>query len=89
MVQAAGPRMSEADMLRRVRDMVGESETRQQRELVLRIRQVLQDVEARRRTDLVAIQQGFGQIQGATAMEAAQRREMVNYLRLVSQQKQQ
>jgi hypothetical protein len=88
-VQAAGPRMSEAELLRRVRDMVGQSETRQQRELVLRVRQVLQDVEARRRTDLATIQQGFGQLQGATAMEAAQHRDVMNYLRLVSQQKQQ
>jgi hypothetical protein len=86
-VQAAGPRMSDAEW-RRVSDMVDQSETRQQRELALRIRQVLQDVEARRRTDLVAIQQGFGQLQGATAMEAAQHRDVMNYLKLVSQQKQ-
>jgi hypothetical protein len=83
-VQAAGPRMSDAEW-RRVSDMVGQSETRQTRELALRIRQVLQDVEARRRTDLVAIQQGFGQLQGATAMEAAQHRDVMNYLKLVSQ----
>jgi putative zinc finger protein len=88
-VHAAGPRLSDAEVLRRVRDMVDQSETRQQRELVLRVRQVLQDVEARRRTDLAAIQQGFGQLQGATAMEAAQHRDVMNYLRLVSQQKQQ
>jgi hypothetical protein len=83
-VQASGPRMSDADW-RRVSDMVGQSETRQTRELALRIRQVLQDVDARRRTDLVAIQQGFGQLQGATAMEAAQHRDVMNYLKLVSQ----
>ena len=74
-------------VLRRVRAIIAESETRQQRELALRVRQVIQDFDARRRTDLATIQQGFGQIQGATAIEAQQHRDVMNYLRLVAQQK--
>jgi hypothetical protein len=84
-IQAAGARVSDAEVLSRVRAMLGESESRQQRELVMRIRQVLQDVSAQRRTDMATIQQGFGQIQGVTGMEAAQHRDIMNMLKLVSQ----
>lgn len=74
---ASGPRMSDAEMLRRVREVVGQSETRQQREFALQIAQVLRDVDRARQLDFIRIQQGFGQHRAQTSAEVAQ---TVNYL---------
>ena len=51
---------SDADVLRRVRALIEESERRQQRELALRVAQVMRDVDAQRRADLVKIDQSLG-----------------------------
>lgn len=70
------------DVLRRVRTLIGQSETRQQRELALRLAEVLRDFDRQRQTDLVRIQHGFGQLERSTAAD----REMVNHLVRVSSQ---
>jgi hypothetical protein len=70
---AAGPRVSDAEVLRRVRELLAQSETRQNRELALRIRQLATEFDAQRRVDLATIQQG---LQGATAAEAATHRQL-------------
>jgi len=70
------------DVLRRVRALIGQSETRQQRELALRLAEVLRDFDRQRQTDLVRIQHGFGQLERSTAAD----REMVNHLVRVSSQ---
>jgi hypothetical protein len=83
---APGPRVSDAEVLRRVSALLAESETRQNRELALRIRQLAAEMEAQRRVDLATIQQG---LQGATAAEAATHQQLWNYaqgLYRVSQQ---
>lgn len=72
-VAASGPRISDAEVLRRVRELLSESETRQNRELALRIRQLATEFDAQRRVDLATIQQG---LQGATAAEAATHRQL-------------
>ncbi len=76
-------------MLRRVRALIEESERQQQkvweRELALRVAEVVRDVDSQRRTDLVRIEQGLGQLEGRTGLEAAQQREILNYLVRVSQ----
>jgi hypothetical protein len=72
-------------LLSQVRSLVDESERRQQRELALRLAQVVQDFDAQRRTDLVRIEQGFGQIESLTGQEAARQREITNYLVRASQ----
>jgi hypothetical protein len=72
-VSASGPRVSDAEVLRRVRELLSQSETRQNRELALRIRQLAAEFDAQRRVDLATIQQG---LQGATAAEAATRRQL-------------
>jgi hypothetical protein len=77
--------MSDSEMLRRVRALIDESEKRQQQELALRLTQMLQEVNAQRRADLVRIQQGFGQLQGRTGAAIADQREMLNYLIRASQ----
>jgi hypothetical protein len=81
---ASTPASSE-ELMRQVRALVEASEKRQQRELALRLAQVVQDVEAQRRNDLVRIEQNMGQIEGVTGAEAARQRELLNYLVRVSQ----
>ena len=72
-------------ILSQVRSLVDESERRQQRELALRLGQVVQDFDRPRQTDLVRIEQGFGQIESLTGQEAARQREITNYLVRASQ----
>jgi hypothetical protein len=88
MQTASGPRVSDADVLRRVRALLTDSETRQNRELALRIRQLATEMDAQRRVDLATIQEG---LRGATAAEAQTHRQIWDYaqsLYRVSQQSQ-
>jgi anti-sigma factor RsiW len=79
-------RLSDAEILRRVGDLLARSESRQQQELALRIAQVIRDVEAQRVADLGRIQQGFGRIDAMTSAEAASHRELANYILTSSKQ---
>jgi hypothetical protein len=83
-VAAAATNESSEDVLRRVRTLIGESETRQQKELSLRLAQVLRDFDRQRQTDLIRIQYGLGQLERSSAAD----REMVNHLVRVSSQQQ-
>lgn len=73
------------DILRRVRAMIDQSEARQQRELALRLADVVRDFDAQRRADLLQVQQNFGQLEGQTGQEVAHQRELLNYLVRASQ----
>jgi hypothetical protein len=90
-MKAAQPRtvpaaaMSDADLQRRVHAMVEESERRQERELALRVAEVVRDVNAQRQADLVKIDRSLGLIQTSTYGEQMKQRELVNYLLKVSQ----
>jgi anti-sigma factor RsiW len=75
-----GARLSDTEMLHRVRDLLAQSESRQQQELALRIGQVIRDVEAQRVADLTRIQQGLGRIDAMTTQEAAAHRDLANYI---------
>ena len=77
MQAASGSRISDAEVLRRVRALLTDSEARQNRELALRIRQLATEFQAQRRVDLAAIQQG---LQVSTGAEAASHRELLNYM---------
>ncbi len=79
--------IADADLVRRMRALIDESERRQQRELALRLTQVVREIETQRRADLIRIEQGFGQIEGRTGAEAAQQRQVLNYLMRVSQRR--
>lgn len=79
---AAAP---DAETLRRVRALIDESERREQRELALRVAQVLRDVNLQRQADLSKIDRNLGLIQNTTGVEILKQREMVNYLMRVSQ----
>jgi anti-sigma factor RsiW len=80
---SSAPRPDSEDVLRRVQTLIDQSEARQQRELALRLAQVLNDFDRQRQTDLVRIQQGFGQLERSTAVD----RELLNQFVRVSQQR--
>jgi hypothetical protein len=84
-VQSA--RVSDAEIVHRMRELLAQSETKQQGELALRIAQVLRDVEAQRVADLARIQQGFRGIEASVSAEAQGHRELTNYLLSSSKQK--
>jgi hypothetical protein len=83
--RVAASDMDKGQLLQQVRSLVDESERRQQRELALRLAQVVQDFDTQRRTDLVRIEKGFGQIESLTGEEAARQRAITNYLVRASQ----
>ena len=80
-------RASEADLLRRMRELLAQSETKQQGELALRIAQVIRDVDAQRVEDLKRIQQGLRGIEASVSAEAAGHRELTNYILTSAKQK--
>jgi len=77
---------SNEQLLARVRELIAESEQRQQSQLALRTAQVVRDFDTQRRADLTQIQNSMGQIEGLTGAEAREQRQMLNYLMRVSQQ---
>ena len=64
-------RMSDAEILRQVRAMVRDAESRQEGFVAQRLLQVMQDAERQRRTDFAMLQQGSAQYQGITNAELA------------------
>jgi anti-sigma factor RsiW len=86
-VPAAAPAntMTDVELQRRVRAIIDESERRQERELALRVAEVVKDVNAQRQADLVKINSSLGFIQTSTYGEQMKQRELVNYLLKVSQ----
>jgi hypothetical protein len=81
---STAPGMSEQEFLRRVRQLVDASETRQQRELALRLSAVVRDMETQRRADMVRVADVFGRVEGRAGAAVAQQRDIMNYLRRVS-----
>lgn len=79
-LQTVSARMDDAEMLRRVRQIVGEAESRQQTVVAERLLQVMRDFDHQRQADLAAIEKGLGTYQGLTNAEIAQQRDMLNQL---------
>jgi hypothetical protein len=71
----------DAETLRRVRALLEESEKRQQRELALRVAEVLQDVNRQRQADLVKVDS----MQNRLGVEVLQQRQSLNYFMRVNQ----
>jgi hypothetical protein len=65
-------RNSDTELLRQVRAMVRDAESRQQGFVAQRLLQVMQDVERQRRTDFAILQQGSAQYQGITNARLAE-----------------
>jgi anti-sigma factor RsiW len=78
---------SDEEILRRVRDLLAQSETKQYGELALRISQVMRDVDAQRTADLNRIQQRLGRIDASVNAEAAAHGELTNYVLTAVKQK--
>lgn len=85
---AAGASMSDTELLARVRQLIEASETRTDREMALRLAQVVRDVDTQRRADMTRVADSFGVLEGRTGAAVAQQREMMNYLVRVSQRQQ-
>jgi len=85
---AAPEALGAADVDRRVRALVAESERRQQRELALRIADALREMQVQRRGDLERIDRSLGAIQDLTGMEAMRQRQMLNNLAVRVSQRQ-
>jgi hypothetical protein len=80
--------MTDAAFMAQVRQLVDASETRQQREMALRIAQVVRDMDTQRRADMARVADGIGVLEGRTGAVTVQQREMMNYLMRVSQKQQ-
>jgi hypothetical protein len=76
---------SDAETLRRVRGLVEESEKRQQRELALRIAEVVRDVDTQRRADLRNIDHTLGLVRNDLGVEVMKQRQSLNLLYRASQ----
>ncbi len=79
---------ADPDLMRRVQILMDEHDRRQQQAfetmLATRMVQLARDIEVQRRTDLLRIQQGLGQVEGRTTSEVAQLREMQRYFMRVA-----
>jgi hypothetical protein len=79
-VSASG---SDAEISRRVRALVEESEKRQQRELALRLAELARDVTAQRQADMVKIDRTLGLVQNNVGIEVMKTREKMNQMDLI------
>lgn len=86
--RAAAADGSDAAVLEHVRELVGQSETRQQRALAARLQQLSRDFDAQRRVDLAAIDQGMARLQSTSGAEVKQYRDAIQRIyRATYQQK--
>jgi hypothetical protein len=76
---------TDAEVMRRVRALVDDSEKRQQRELALRVVEVMRDVTAQRKVDLVNIDRTLGVVQNNLGVEVMKDRQRLNLLYRASQ----
>jgi hypothetical protein len=70
---------------RRVRALVEESEKRQQRELALRVAEVLRDVNVQRQADLAKVNRALGAVENNLGVEVLKTRQQVNLMYRASQ----
>lgn len=75
--QKASTSISDVEVLRRVREMLGQSETRQERAVALRIAEVTRELDAQRRIDLAAIDSGMARLQNTNGAEVKQYRDLI------------
>jgi hypothetical protein len=82
-MRAAAP--ADAETIRRVRTLIEDSEKRQQRELALRVAEVLRDVNAQRQADLIKIDRSLGVVSNNAGVDVLKsRRELMDYIQRVS-----
>jgi hypothetical protein len=76
---------SEVAFLKRVQQMIDQSEVRQQQNLNLRVTEVTREFDLQRRSDLAQIEQGFGKLAGQRELDAQQQRLLLNAIRTSQQ----
>jgi hypothetical protein len=86
-VSARSAAVTDDALLERVRELIAASEARQNREMALRMTQVVRDVDTQRRTDFARLTDGMGVIEGRAVSAVAQQRQMIDYLMRVSSQR--
>jgi hypothetical protein len=74
-----GKAMSDDEFMARVKQLIEASETRTQREMALRLTEIVRDMDSQRRADLRRVADGIGVLEGRTGAAVAQQREMMNY----------
>jgi len=84
---ALSARATDAELIRRVRDMLTVSESKQQGELMLRIGQLSREFDAQRTADLQKIQNGFTRMNASVDADATMHRELANYMLNTTKQK--
>jgi len=67
-------------VLQRVREMLGQSEARQQRALAVRTAEITREVDAQRKLDLAAIDQGMARLQNTSGAEVKSYRDAIQRL---------
>lgn len=77
---SGGGTPSDEAMTRRASALIQASERRQQRELALRVAELMRDVQTQRQADLVRIERSLGIIQSRTGMEVMRTQRQVNSL---------
>lgn len=77
-VQTASTDAANEALLQRVRDIVGQSETRQQRVFTARLIDLTQEFDARRKLDLALIDQGMTRLQNTNGAEVRRYREYLD-----------
>lgn len=77
---------SDADTLRRMRGLLDEAEKRHEREMALKVAELIRDVNMQRQADLRKIDQNLYALEGKTGVEVLKNRQMIDmYLQRVSQ----
>jgi hypothetical protein len=84
-VRTVAASSSDAEIARRVRAIVEDSEKRQQRELALRIAELYRDVTADRKADLVKIDRTIGFVQNNVGIEVQKTRNQMDLVLRASQ----
>jgi hypothetical protein len=79
------PLTSDQALLRRIQQLIDQSEVRQQQNLALRVAELSRDFDVSRRTDLVRMEQGFGRLAEQREQDAQQQRVLINSIRVTQQ----
>ncbi len=73
-------RASDEEMIKRVREMVAQSESHQQGELAIRLAQVIRDFDNQRRVDLASVQASLARLDNNMTKEVSLHADLVNYV---------
>ena len=84
-VTDARPASSDAEILRKVRALIDDTERRQQRELALRLAQAISDVNAARQADLRRVDLTLNRVENNLGVEVLKNRQSMQYLMRVNQ----